>query len=229
MIISTILSGGLLGCLSCNPDLRSAILDHRFTLLLLTIAPVTLIGGVVAGWVATMLARRFARHAADALAVIGPSWPAWPAAVTGAGLGALFDGILLHELLQVHDMISNSLPPVTVLDKGVNVFWSGVFDLSVFALIMIGIAGARRQSAALGPAPDGFFWGCFLIGWGTFNCYDVLTFHALLRYHDVVEVTTAPLAWNLAWAVLGVIIVAIGVLLMRRRRTRGARGATASG
>jgi uncharacterized membrane protein len=203
---------GLIGCLSCNEDLRAAILDHRFTLLLLTIPPVTLAGGVLAGWVAALITRRMRGDTPGVLPVAGT----WPAAVTGAGLGALFDGILLHEVLQVHDMISNSLPPVTALSKGVNVFWSGIFDLCVFILIVAGIAASRHHERMRQPAPARAYWGSFLFGWGFFNCYDVLTFHWLLRYHDVVEVTDAPVAWNVGWLLMGVAIAVCGILLMRR-------------
>lgn len=205
------LGGALIGCLSCNAELRDAILEHRFLLLLLTIAPITLAGGALAAELARMVARNI-RIGLDPVQVRGV---AWSGAMIGAGAGGLFDSILLHEILQVHDMVSNSLPPVTFLTKSVNVFWSGIFDLSVFALIIGGIASLR--SASQGPAalPPRFFWGSFLFGWGLFNCLDVLFFHGVLRYHDIVEVTDVPLVWNVAWWIMGAVIAIIGFVLMR--------------
>lgn len=219
--IITPLALGIVGCLSCNADLRAAILDHRFTLLLLTVAPVTLIGGFLAGWTASALTRAVepGAHQAESARL------AWAVAVTGAGLGALFDGILLHQILQVHDMVSNSLPPVTALSKGVNLFWSGIFDLSVFVLILVGVAAYRRHPVTR-PVPPRFFWGAFLFGWGFFNCYDVLTFHTLFRYHDVVEVTDSPVLWNLSWLALGAVIAVIGFLALRSSRSVSSGGIT---
>lgn len=55
----------------------------------------------------------------------------------GFGMGGFLDGILLHQILQWHQMISNILPPVDVVSKSVNMFWDGIFH--AFTWIMTGI------------------------------------------------------------------------------------------
>jgi uncharacterized membrane protein len=198
----------IFGCLSCNPELRSAILEHRFWLLVATVVPVTLVGGFLAAWAAAAISRRAAGGSSDARDVGAVPWAV---ALIGAGLGALFDGILFHQILQVHDMVSNSLPPTTLEAKGVNVFWSGIFHMAVFALILTGVAALwhrlRRRDA---PPSAAVFWGSLAFGWGAFNLFDTLTFHAILRYHDLVDVGDAQWAWNLGWAIFGCVVAAVG-------------------
>ena len=201
----------LAGCLSCNPDLRTAIVEHRFALLLLTVGPLTVAGGFLTARIACLVVRviEHGRWYAQ------PHHLAWAAALMGAGAGGLGDSIVLHQVLQVHDMISNSLPPVTLVDKGVNVFWSGVFDLAALVVLLLGIASFWRYSRRFPTMPSRFFWGALLFGAGGFTCFDVMVFHALLRYHDLVEASAASGLWNTAWWLVGAVTVVVGIVLIR--------------
>ena len=40
----------------------------------------------------------------------------------GAGLGGFVDGILLHQILQWHNMLSGQLPPDTLVRAKVNMY-----------------------------------------------------------------------------------------------------------
>jgi uncharacterized membrane protein len=65
--------------------------------------------------------------------------------VLGFGFGGLVDGIVLHQVLQWHDLIS-ALEPTTSLEAlERNLFWDGVFHattaaLAVWGLFAIGLA-----------------------------------------------------------------------------------------
>lgn len=209
--VSAILTEALCGCLSCNADLRAAIIEHRFVWLLLTVGPLTVAGGFLAAWIACFAVRMIEHGRWYAQ----PHHLAWAATLIGAGAGGLVDSILFHQVLQVHDMISNSLPPVTVLSKGVNLFWSGIFDLAALAVLLAGVASLWRYSRRYPTMPSRFFWGSLLFGAGFLTSFDVMVFHALLRFHDLVEVTDAPALWNLAWWVFGVAVALSGISLMR--------------
>lgn len=46
----------------------------------------------------------------------------------GLGLGGFFDGIVLHQLLQWHHMLTSAgYPPDTVANLRVNTLWDGIF------------------------------------------------------------------------------------------------------
>jgi uncharacterized membrane protein len=45
----------------------------------------------------------------------------------GLGLGGFVDGILLHQILQWHHMISNVQPLTTISKIDLNMVWDGLF------------------------------------------------------------------------------------------------------
>src|SRR4051812_34284373 len=55
------------------------------------------------------------------------------AVLLGVGIGGFIDGILFHQILQWHEMISVQLPPVTLAAKSVNMFWDGIFHSVMLA------------------------------------------------------------------------------------------------
>src|SRR3712207_1919539 len=51
----------------------------------------------------------------------------------GLGLGGFFDGIILHQVLQWHHMLSSAgYPPDSVRNLEINVLWDGLFHLSTY-------------------------------------------------------------------------------------------------
>ena len=61
------------------------------------------------------------------------------AIVLGIGLGGFADGIILHQVLQWHEMLSNKIPVNTVMGKSVNMFWDGIFHLFCLLVVFTGI------------------------------------------------------------------------------------------
>jgi uncharacterized membrane protein len=45
----------------------------------------------------------------------------------GTGMGGFVDGILFHQVLQIHNMLSAKLPPNTLINAKVNMIWDGLF------------------------------------------------------------------------------------------------------
>ena len=68
----------------------------------------------------------------------------------GAGLGGFVDGILLHQILQWHNMLSSLRPPVDLVSMKYNMLWDGVFHAftwltTVAGLARLWLAGKRRD------------------------------------------------------------------------------------
>lgn len=54
------------------------------------------------------------------------------ALLLGIGMGGFVDGIVLHQILQWHNMLSNRIPPTTMDGMRINMMWDGVFHAAVW-------------------------------------------------------------------------------------------------
>lgn len=137
----------------------------------------------------------------------------------GAGLGGFVDGIVLHQMLQWHNMLSNQLPPDNLINAKVNMYWDGVFHAAMWVVTAVGLrllwaAGSRADV----PWSGRTFGGGLLLGWGLFNVVEGLIDHHLLQLHHVYEYTDQKLPWDLAFLGVSVGLLAAGWALVRAGR-----------
>lgn len=140
----------------------------------------------------------------------------------GAGLGGFVDGILLHQILQWHNMLSSLRPPVDLVSMKYNMLWDGVFHAftwltTVAGLARLWLAGKRRDV----PWSTSTFVGSLILGWGLFNFIEGLIDHQLLGIHHV-HPGAGQLAWDLGFLAFGLGQIGIGYALIRRGRTHDA-------
>jgi uncharacterized membrane protein len=133
----------------------------------------------------------------------------------GIGLGGFVDGIVLHQLLQWHNMLSSVLPPVTLAAMKANMIWDGLFHAltwctTVAGLVVLFRAGARRDVVWSGRV----LVGAMLGGWGLFNLVEGVIDHQILGLHHV-HPGSHQLAWDLGFLASGVVFMVIGALLVR--------------
>jgi uncharacterized membrane protein len=149
--------------------------------------------------------------------------PRAPGFVMGLGLGGLVDGVLLHQILQWHHMLTGTgdQPADTVAGLEANTVADGFFHLATSVLITAGMVLTVRawQQGRLAP-PWRVHIGALLAGWGTFNLVEGLVDHQILGVHHVRDDLGAPLGWDVAFLALGAILVAIGAALSRSDRGR---------
>lgn len=129
----------------------------------------------------------------------------------GAGLGGFVDGIVLHQILQWHNMLSGKLPPDTLVAAKVNMYWDGVFHAAVWVMTVLGLrllwqVGARRDV----PWSGRTFFGSLLIGWGLFNVIEGIIDHEVLGLHHVYEYTESHLPADLAFLGFGLLLLVAG-------------------
>ena len=138
----------------------------------------------------------------------------------GLGMGGFIDGILLHQVLQWHQMISNWLPPDTLARSKVNMFWDGIFHLGTWTLTAIGLTLLWRL---IGRADVVFsttvFVGSLIFGWGLFNLMDSVFDHYLFAFHNVRENVPNPAIWNHGFLAFALLQSAIGWLVIQRGRS----------
>ena len=148
-----------------------------------------------------------------------------PAILIGVGLGGLFDGIVLHQLLQWHHLASGQLPTVDLEALQVNTFIDGVFHQVMWVVVVLGV-GLLYWHLTRGGLPAKTLLGGVLIGWGAFNVVDEIVFHVVLNLHhirpgpDVVFWDLAFAAWGVAMVVLGVVLARGGDYTRRQSKTR---------
>ena len=139
----------------------------------------------------------------------------WGTVLLGLGLGGFFDGIVLHQVLQWHHMLTNIEPVTTIENFELNTLWDGFFHVFTYVSTLIGIA--LVWSATRLP---GFRWstklliGGLLTGWGTFNVVEGVVDHHLLQIHHVMS-TGPTLGWDLAFLGWGAVMLVGGLALMR--------------
>ena len=57
----------------------------------------------------------------------------------GMGLAGFFDGIVLHQVLQWHHMLSSIRPGDNVANLEINTFWDGIFHIGAYVLTISGL------------------------------------------------------------------------------------------
>ena len=122
----------------------------------------------------------------------------------GLGLGGFFDGIVLHQLLQWHHMLSSWYPVNSLENLELNTRWDGIFHSATYLFVLAGLfllwrAARQRQ----------LYWsvklliGTLLLGFGIFNTVEGVVDHHWLGIHHVNE--TVPreswYVWDIAFTV----------------------------
>ncbi len=142
----------------------------------------------------------------------------------GLGLGGFFDGIVLHQVLQWHHMLSSWYPVNSVRNLELNTLWDGIFHSATYIFVLIGLFLLWRTAHR-----GHLYWssrlliGTMLLGFGIFNTVEGIINHHLLGIHHVNE--TVPRAqwvyWDIGFTLWGVAMVVVGALVTRSglRRT----------
>lgn len=128
----------------------------------------------------------------------------------GIGLGGFVDGIVLHQILQWHHMLSSVRPPTTIAEMKVNMVWDGLFDATTWIFTVLGIyllwQAVKRDDV---PRSSNTLFGSILIGAGGFDVVEGIVDHQILGIHHV-KPGTNELVWDLGFIALGAILVIVG-------------------
>jgi uncharacterized membrane protein len=136
----------------------------------------------------------------------------------GIGLGGFVDGIVLHQILQWHHMLTDTgdHPATTVAGLETNTLADGVFHVGTWLFVAAAMVLTVRswQQGRLAP-PWRAHAGMLLAGWGAFNLVEGLVNHQLLGIHHVRDDLGAPIGWDIGFLVLGAALVLVGLALSR--------------
>jgi uncharacterized membrane protein len=153
--------------------------------------------------------------------------PKAPALLMGIGLGGFVDGIVLHQVLQWHHMLTDTdgNPMTTVSGLEANTLADGFFHVATWLFVATAMVLTVRawQRGELAP-PWRAHFGMLLVGWGAFNLVEGVIDHQLLGIHHVRDDLGGPLGWDLGFLALGALLVLGGMWM-----ARGQRGAAPGG
>jgi len=136
----------------------------------------------------------------------------------GIGLGGFADGILLHQILQWHNMLSSLYPPNDLVSIKYNMVFDGLFHAMTWLVTVAGVAALWRAGAKPDVAWSGrTFLGSTFIGYGLFSLVEGTIDHQLLGLHHV-HPGRAQLAWDVGFLLFGAILAIAGYVLVRQGR-----------
>lgn len=147
-------------------------------------------------------------------------FPVSAGVLLGLGLGGFFDGILLHQVLQWHHMVTSAgYPADSLANLELNVMLDGLFHASTYVFTASGLFILWRTARK-----PHFWWSAkllfatMLMGFGAFNVVEGIVNHHLLGLHHLNE--TVPreqwVYWDIGFLVWGAAMLAGGWRLYRR-------------
>lgn len=140
----------------------------------------------------------------------------WSGYVLGFALGGFFDGILLHQVLQWHHLLSLVDGAGGIRDQ---IVYDGLFHLLMYAVAIVGLVLLARSRVDLDRAGAGRrLLVNTLVGFGVWQFVDVGLAHWLMGIHRVRLDTPNPLFWDVAWLFVFGIIPLIAAWLLARGR-----------
>jgi uncharacterized membrane protein len=134
----------------------------------------------------------------------------------GLGLGGFFDGIVLHQLLQWHHMLSSWYPINSLDNLRLNTRWDGAFHSLTYLFVVGGLVVLwRRGHLQHRRWHTRSLAGTLLLGWGVFNVAEGLVDHQILGIHHVNETVSkaSQWPWDAAFLAWGAVMILGGLWL----------------
>ena len=200
-------------CISCNNAVQKGIYNSMFYPNLLYMLSAFIVLAIIIVVFSTLATRRYRSDlSANPGVEESDSLPLMAAAtVLGIGIGGFIDGIVLHQILQWHEMLTNKLPADTLVNKSVNMFWDGIFHLFTLITTIIGVFLLWNLLNKKNINTSKYLlWAGLSMGWGLFNLVEGIIDHQLLKLHNVREFSPNQELWNYGFLIFGLLLVTLG-------------------
>jgi uncharacterized membrane protein len=139
----------------------------------------------------------------------------------GIGFGGFVDGIVLHQILQWHHLLTSTgdHPATTVAGLEANTLADGLFHAFAWLAAATGVWLLAASMRAGYRAGRGQLLGLALAGWGSFNLVEGTIDHHVLGLHHV-RTGEGRWAYDLGFLLLGAALLLGGLALARRGERR---------
>jgi uncharacterized membrane protein len=204
-------------CITCDYELRAAIFNEEFLLNLILLCLGFMVLGIIVAAFIFIIYKNYQKFASlNAYRhILNPAPLTSAAVILGIGLGGFIDGIIFHQVLQWHSVLSNKIAIDTLAGKSVNMFWDGIFHLFTLITVISGIVLLANVPKVkdVNPAPQ-FLWGGMLAGWGLFNLIEGTLNHHILKLHNVMEVSAFQEVANYVFLGSGALFMFVGFAII---------------
>lgn len=156
---------------------------------------------------------------AEAASRIDPRRSMLATILIGIGLMAGIDEIVFHQVLRWHHFFDRSTPAIGLVSDGL--LHSAELIIIVAGFFMFADLRARHALARKSA------WAGLFIGLGSFQLFDGIIDHKVLRLHQVRQGVDNLLIYDLAWNGFGLALLVIGSMLARRARPERVEAARA--
>ena len=205
-------------CITCNKEIQEGIYNSMFFPNLFTMLSAFIVLALIVALLSYFALRKSPLTQQRLYPKVAAAVPLGAAAmVIGIGAGGFLEGITLHQILQLHEVLSNKIDPRTYTGKSINMFWDGIFHAFTLAVTLTGAVLMWRLLKKEGINRSGYlFSGGLVFGWGLFNLVEGVIDHHILKLHNVNEFSPDPNSWNWGFTFLAILCLITGLLLIRR-------------
>jgi uncharacterized membrane protein len=124
------------------------------------------------------------------------------AGVLGFALGGFIDGILLHQVLQWHHLLS-LVEGESLRDLRTQILADGLFHVLMYVITLVGLWLLwRSRGAVTGRRGDLRIVASALLGFGIWQLVDVVGFHWVMGIHRIRVDVPNPLVWDIGWLIV---------------------------
>lgn len=134
----------------------------------------------------------------------------WSGILFGLGLVSFVDETVFHQLLHWHHFYDKSTTDIGLVSDGL--FHAFSWFATIGSLFMV--ADLRRRNAFWLKR----WWGGSMLGGGTFQLYDGIIQHKIMRLHQIRYVENVIL-YDWIWNVLAAFMIVIGILIVSQTRS----------
>jgi uncharacterized membrane protein len=143
----------------------------------------------------------------------GGRLPITGAFILGFASSAFFDGILLHQVLQWHHLLS-LVQGGSFRDMRVQILADGLFHVASYFLAVAGVLLLWQSRRTILPDRVIFAWA--ILGFAAWQFVDVILVHWAIGLHRVRVDVSNPLPWDIGWlAVFGLLPLFAGFFLRK--------------
>jgi uncharacterized membrane protein len=141
--------------------------------------------------------------------------PLAAALLLGFSVSGLFDGILLHQVLQWHHLLSGVRRP-WLADLRAQVLADGLFHAAMWCLLVWGLWLTWRTRRSIAGSDARVLVSRALIGFALWHAMDAVIDHWILAIHHIRQDAAHPVAWDIGWLLLFGVVPALIAMTLRR-------------
>ena len=135
----------------------------------------------------------------------------WSGVLFGIGIVAFFDETAFHQLLRWHHFYDLSTTDIGLISDGL--FHAVSWFATIAGLFLF--ADLRRKGTYIRSR-----WiGGILLGAGSFQLYDGIIQHKLMRIHQIRYVDNV-IVYDIVWNVIAIILIVLGGMLIKQKGKR---------